>query len=232
VTKVSREAYAEAFRRVTGIPLVALPQTAGRTDSEIFFEALALNEEGTGQPPGHADSGSQELLARYFGELADAFSRRRDLLRAQGRPLAGAGEAVSAVAGLPGIIQSVLTGTIEPNAVAKLAAFGLDRFFDLEIGGYGSDVYPMGAQLLRSRGRASEKYRANVGAEATVYIGDSVRDVEAARIGGARSVAVATGRSTAAELREAGADVMLTGLADPGAVVTAVNRLTTPVSAG
>lgn len=231
MTKVSREAYAEAFRRVTGIPLVALPQTAGRTDSEIFFEALALNEEGTGQPPGHADSGGQELLARYFGELADAFSRRRDLLRAQGRPLPGAGEAVSAVAGLPGIIQSVLTGTIEPNAVAKLAAFGLDRFFDLEIGGYGSDVYPMGAQLLRSRGRASEKYRANVGAEATVYIGDSVRDVEAARIGGARSVAVATGRSTPPELREAGADIVLTGLADPSAVVTAVNRLTTPVSA-
>ena len=29
---------------MTGRPLVALPQTAGRTDSEIFFEALALNE--------------------------------------------------------------------------------------------------------------------------------------------------------------------------------------------
>ena len=40
VVRVSREAYAEAFRRVTGRPLVALPQLAGRSDSEIFFDAL------------------------------------------------------------------------------------------------------------------------------------------------------------------------------------------------
>ena len=44
VARVSRDAYADAFRRVTGRPLVALPQTAGRSDSEIFFEALALND--------------------------------------------------------------------------------------------------------------------------------------------------------------------------------------------
>src|SRR5215813_14948510 len=48
VARVSRDAYAEAFRRVTGRPLVALPQLAGASDSEIFFESLALNE-----PPGH-----------------------------------------------------------------------------------------------------------------------------------------------------------------------------------
>jgi phosphoglycolate phosphatase len=233
VAKVSREAYAEAFRRVTGSPLVALPHTFGRTDSEIFFEALALNEEGVAQLPGQADvAGQQELLARYFSELAAAFGRRRGLLTVQGKGLPGAREAVTAVAGLPGVIQSVLTGTIMANAVAKLQAFGLDRFFDLEIGGYGSDVYPMGAQLMRTRGRASEKYRADVGAQATVYIADSVRDVDAAAIGGARSVAVATGRSTAAELREAGADLVLNDLADPGAVAAAVDRLTTAVSAG
>jgi phosphoglycolate phosphatase len=233
VAKVSREAYAEAFRRVIGHPLVALPQTVGRTDSEIFFEALALNEEETGPPPGPADAaGQQELLARYSSELATAFGGRRRLLTAEGRALPGAREAVSAVAGLPGVIQSVLTGAIKPNAVAKLEAFGLDRFLDLEIGGYGSDVYPMGAQLLRSRGRASEKYGADITAQTCVYIADSVRDVEAASIGGARCVAVASGRSTAAELREARADLVLPDLADTGAVVTAVDQLTSAVSAG
>jgi phosphoglycolate phosphatase len=233
VAKVSREAYAEAFRRVTGYPLVALPQTAGRTDSEIFFEALALNEEGIGPVPGLADAGGQDLLlATYISELADAFARRRDLLPAQGRVLPGAREAVRAVAGLPGVVQSVLTGTIRANAVAKLAAFGLDGFFDLEIGGYGSDVYPMGAQLLRTRERAWEKYGADIGPEATVYVADSVRDVEAAQIGGGRCVAVASGRSTAGELRDAGADLVLDDLADTGAVVTAINRLTSAVSAG
>ncbi len=224
VARVSRGAYADAFRRVTGRPLVALPKTAGRTDSEIFFEALAMNAGGSG--------GGQDLLASYTRELEAAFAARLDQLGAQGRVLPGAQEAVAAVAGLPGVVQSVLTGTIRANAVAKLRAFGLDQFFDVEIGGYGSEIYPMGALLLRSRHRASEKYRTDIGVDATVYIADSGRDVEAARVGGARSVAVASGRSTAGELRDAGADVVLDDLADTEAVVRTVDHLTSPVSAG
>ncbi len=227
VARVSRDAYADAFGRVTGRPLVALPQMAGRTDSEIFFEALALNEVAV---PGPAEFAGQELLARYTRELAAAFEARGDQLSAQGRALPGARDAVAAVVGLPGVIQSVLTGTIRPNAVVKLRAFDMDRFFDFEIGGYGSEIYPKGAQLVQSRSRAADKYRGKI--VAVVYLADSGRDVEAARIGGARCVAVASGRSTAGELREAGADLVLDDLADTAAVVRAVDRLTSPVSAG
>ena len=232
VARVSRDAYADAFGRVTGRPLVALPQTAGRSDSEIFFEALALNDASTGTCADRDDTENDELLHRYSRELAKAFGARLDLLPTLGRALPGGREAVAAVAGLPGVIQSVLTGTIRPNAVAKLRAFGLDQFFDFEIGGYGSEIYPKGAELLRSRGRAAEKYGTDIGAGSTVYIADSGRDVEAARIGGARCVAVASGRSTAGELREAGADLVLDDLADTGVVVAAVDRLTIAVSAG
>ena len=232
MARVSREAYADAFRRVTGRPLVALPQTAGRTDSEIFFEALALNEARHRPAADRGDGGAQELLARYTRALAAAFSARRGLLPVQGRALPGAGQAVAAVASLPGVIQSVLTGTIRPNAAAKLRAFGLERFFDFQIGGFGSEIYPKGAQLLRSRGRAAEKYGADIGLDSTVYVADSGRDVEAARIGGARCVAVASGRWTAGELRDAGADIVLDDLVDTACVCRAVDRLTSPVSAG
>jgi phosphoglycolate phosphatase len=237
VARVERAAYAEAFRKVTGRPLVALPQMVARTDSEIFFEALALNEARPEPAPDQAaadraDAANQELLARYTSELEAAFDARIDLLPAQGRALPGAREAVAAVAGLPGVVQSVLTGTIRPNAVAKLRAFGMDRFFDFDIAGFGSDVYPMGAQLLRSRGRMAEKYGGDIAAIAAVYLGDSGRDVEAARVGGAHSIAVASGRSTVGELREAGADLVLADLADTEAVVSAVVRLTSTVSAG
>jgi phosphoglycolate phosphatase len=232
VARVSRNAYADAFRRVTGRPLVALPQTAGRTESEIFFEAMALNEAATGPVPDPTGVSGQEMLARYTRELEIAFSARADLLPAEGRALPGAREAVAAVAALPGVIQSVLTGTIRPNAATKLRAFDMDQFFDFEIGGYGSEIYPKGAQLLRSRGRAAEKYHTDFGADATVYLADSGRDVEAARVGGAHCVAVASGRSTAGELRDAGADVVLSDLTDTESVVRAVDRLTSAVSAG
>jgi phosphoglycolate phosphatase len=222
VVRVSREAYAEAFRRVTGRPLVALPQQAGRSDSEIFFESMALNDVASGR----SEQGGQELLARYTGELAEAFSARRELLTRNGRLLPGALQAVRATAELPGVVQSVLTGTIRPNAAEKLEAFALTDYFDLDIGGYGSDVYPKGSQLLRSRTRAQEKYQAQIAVDATVYIADSGRDVEAARIAGVRCIAVASGRSTVGDLRGAGADVVLTDLSDTAQVVRAVDRLT------
>jgi hypothetical protein len=52
--------------------------------------------------------------------------------------------------------------------------------------------------------------------------------VDAARIGGARSLAVASGRATTAELRDAGADAVLPDLTDTAAVVALVARLTEP----
>ena len=149
VARVSRIAYAEAFRRVTGQPLVAPPQFSGKGDSEIFFESLALN----GVDAGPSEAGADELLARYCWELATAFHARRRLLTEQGRLLPGAREAVAATAQLPGAVQSVLTGAIKSNATDKLRAFGLADFFDLDVGGYGSDVYPKGTQLVMSCGR-------------------------------------------------------------------------------
>jgi phosphoglycolate phosphatase-like HAD superfamily hydrolase len=227
VVRVSREAYAEAFRRVTGRPLVALPQLAGRSDSEIFFESLALNDVAVpARPRDSQEPPTQELLARYTAELATAFSARQDLLRQNGRLLPGALAAVRATAALPGAVQSVLTGAIRPNAAQKLAAFGLADFFDLDIGGYGADVYPKGSQLLSCRTQAEEKYHAQIAIGATVYLADSDRDVEAARIAGAACIAVASGRSTVGDLRAAGADVVLTDLSDTAGVVSAVDRLT------
>jgi len=222
VGRPTRAAYADAFRKVTGRPLVRLPQMAGRTESEIFFEALALNTAG----PEPGEAGGEELLSRFTHQLAVAFGARRGLLAEQGRLMPGARDTVAEVGALPGVVQTVLTGAIKPNAIEKLRAFGIERFFDTEIGGYGSEAYPKGAMLLSARRRAADKYGADFTERSTVYVGDSSRDMEAARIGGSRSVGVASGRSSAGELRDAGADVVLDDLADTAAVVAAVDRLT------
>ena len=213
VVKVTRAAYAQAFREVTGRPLVQLPQMAGRTESEAFFDALALN--------GIDMSGSERLLAPFSAALATAMQARRADLASAGGALPGAAEALAAVAAVDGVVQSVLTGSSRPNAALKLRTFGLDRHLDVAIGGYaGSEPYPRGTLIQVARQRANEKY--GVPFAATVYIADAAADVAAARIGEARSVAVASGRATTSELREAGADVVLADLTDTGAVVRAV----------
>ena len=222
VARPIRAAYAEAFREATGRPLVRLPQMAGRTESEIFFEALAVNAAG----PETGETASQELLSRFTRQFAAEFGARRALLTEQGRLLPGARDAVAQVGQLPGVVQTVLTGAIKANAIEKLRAFGIEGFFDVEIGGYWSEVYSKGAMLLHARGLAAEKYGADLTERSTVYIGDSSRDMEAARIGGSRAVGVASGRSTAGELQDAGADAVLDDLTDTAAVVAAVDRLT------
>jgi len=122
-----------------------------------------------GRFPGRAH---QELLAKYTWELAAALQRppraadqpRPAAARRRGRPS-------PATAALPGAVQSVLTGTIEPNAALKLSTFGLSEFFDTDIGGYGGDAYPKGSKLLNCRARAEEKYHARIDVAATVLPG-------------------------------------------------------------
>jgi len=222
VARVSRDAYAEAFLRVTGRRLVALPQIAGASDSEIFFESLALNEPSPGDDQRQPADG--ELLARYSVELAAAFDARSDRLPEQGRMLPGAIEALAAIRRVPGAIQTVLTGTIRQNAACKLRAFGLDKYLDLDIGGFGSDVYPKGTQIVRSVDLAKEKYGVPLRLPEVVYVADSVRDVAAAEVARVRCVGIASGRSTSAELLQAGADPVLDDLTGTSLVVAAVTR--------
>jgi phosphoglycolate phosphatase-like HAD superfamily hydrolase len=213
---VTRAAYAEAFAAVTGRPLVQLPRMVGMTEPEIFFDALGRNGVSL-----RADGESERLLAPFGAEFATRLAARRDLLTTEGSLLPGAAEALAAVAALDGVVQSVLTGSSRPNAALKLRAFGLDRYLDLSVAGFaGSEPYPKGALLRATRLRAEEKYKVHFAEKATTYVADSPRDVEAAAMGGAASVAVASGRASTAELRDAGADLVLPDLTNPAPLVT------------
>src|SRR5260370_19043709 len=95
---------------------------------------------------GDADQ-TADLLARFNEALGSAFAARRALLPERGRLLPGAREAVTALASTRNVVQTVLTGTIRPNAVEKLRAFGLDWYIDFEVGRSGSAGYPPSPRL-------------------------------------------------------------------------------------
>src|SRR5690606_7497615 len=99
---------------------------------------------------------------------------------------------------------------------------------DSDVGGSGERPTPKSSVLQVARGRAKERLGVPFTSANTVLIGDSTRDVQAARIGGAAMVGVASGRPTAAERREAGADVVLPDLSNAAEVVAAVAALTGP----
>lgn len=216
VTKVTRAAYADAFRQVTGRPLVQLPLMAGRSEPEAFFDALALNGVDV-----RDEDASERLLERFSVALADALAARRADLTANGHIMPGAAAALAAVAKLNGVVQSVLTGSSRPNAELKLETFGLDRYLDTAVGGYGgTDPFPRGTLLGVARERATGKH--GVAFDETVYIADALPDVAAAKVGDARCVAIASGRDSTAALRDAGASAVLPDLTDAGRLIAAI----------
>jgi hypothetical protein len=113
--------------------------------------------------------------------------------------------------------QSVLTGNVRPLAEVKLAALGLRNGLDLCIGAYGDDHEERTELVHVARRRAAAVHGRLPGdfdSTATVVIGDTPLDVEAALDAGARAVGVATGRYAAADLVAAGADAVLPDLTD------------------
>lgn len=205
-------AYQLAFGQMFGVDVPAAPSMAGRTDRAIALETLAL--AGVPQPRTQVDA-FQRVLAQVAPSVAD-------VVREHGRVLPGAAEAVRALAATGRIVQSVLTGNMRVMAQVKLGALGLDQDLDLRIGAYG-DAHEIRAELVpMARANAAAAYGADFSGPATVLVGDTPLDVEAARVAGARAVAVASGEFTVADLMASGADAVLPDLTDTAAVLAAI----------
>jgi len=218
---VGSELYTRVFTSRYGRPLPQPGSMAGRTDRAIAREVLALagldGHDGT-------DSLDQQLLVfqAALNDTAPAFAARaRQVVTA----LPGASAALAGLAALApgqGPVQSLLTGNIRPMAEIKLAAAGLTRHLDLEVGSYG-DLHEIRAELVApARAAAAAAYGQDFGGTATVLIGDTPLDVAAALATGARAVGVATGHFSAADLAAAGAHAVLPDLTGTAAVVSAI----------
>jgi phosphoglycolate phosphatase len=211
---VGVELFRSAFSKATGRELVHPAEVTGRTEPAIFRETAEL----------HRIPYSAALFDRYAELLAAGYETHAAELASRGRALPGAHDAIAALGRAGGIVQSVLTGNLRPVAETKLEVFGLDAGLDLDVGAYGSDHDERACLVPVARRRAAGKYHVRFDGQATVLIGDSPSDVQAGLDSSARVIAVATGRNTAAELRQAGASMILPGLQDASAVVEAVLR--------
>jgi phosphoglycolate phosphatase len=209
---VGGEIYAEAFRAVTGHPLNQMPELSGRTEPVIFRDALKIN--GT--------AGTGDLYERFAAEQARGYASRADELRRRGRALPGAEDALRALAERDEVIQSVLTGNTRAAAEIKLHTFGLDRYLDFDSGAYGTDDDTRANLVKIARQRAEAAHGGRFDAASTVLIGDTPNDVAAARDGGARILAIASGSNTTAELADAGADRVFADLTQTGELLNAI----------
>jgi phosphoglycolate phosphatase-like HAD superfamily hydrolase len=215
---LSREIYGAVFAQVVGRPPERIADMAGRTDRAIITETLEMN----GVTP------ARNVLLAFADELAVRYEERKADIRRHGRTLAGVPAVLDRLAVLPGVTQSVLTGNMKAIAVLKLAAFDLGGWVDVDVGAYGMDDTDRSALVGLAQRRSAKKYREEFDRSTTVLVGDTPHDVQAGRTGGARVVAVATGRTGQEELRRAGADHVLPDLSNTERAVNAILDATQP----
>ena len=176
---------------------------SGKTDPQIVYELLAA----AGIPRTEVEPRLPEVFDRYCVHLASMLSRSNT------HALEGVREVLDALAGRHGVAVGLLTGNILPGAEIKLRAVGLDGRFG--VGAFGSDEEDRNRLVPVARRRARERWGDAFSGTDTVVVGDAEADVLCARAGGARAVAVATGRTQREALEALAPDALLDSLASP-----------------
>ncbi len=200
---ISGELFGRAFREVTGVEMKQYAGTDGMTDAVAFRETAKAHELSVGR--GDFD--------RFAVALAELHLLRGPAIHERGHALPGAAAALSGVASLPGVRQTIVTGNVRGAAEVKLRVLGLESQIDWSIGAYGEDGDEPAELVRTALGRAARSGQELPASEA-VLIGDTPSDVKAGIASGVRVVAVASGRSDESELRAAGAESVLPGLDD------------------
>ncbi|MDX2012973.1 MAG: haloacid dehalogenase-like hydrolase [Myxococcaceae bacterium] len=198
-----RAAFAQRYGRADACDHFSF---GGMTDQAIARQGLAaIGVEGTA-------AAIHELLSAYVLHLEDEVRR---VPEADYRVHAGMHAAIDAGHGR-GFAVGLGTGNVRAGATVKLRRVGLHERFDF--GGFGDDDELRPNLIRRGAERGAARLGVALEAARVVVIGDTPKDVDAAKAIGADSVAVATGGFSADVLREAGATWVFGDLTAPGAL--------------
>ncbi len=197
--RIHVDSFASSVHRVTGFEItLAGILLHGSTDTAILREAC--NQAGI--PAEILEAQLESILEA----MRNAVSERRhemDLVR-----MPGIEDTLSHLA-QKGKLLGVATGNLEMIGWIKIEQAGLREWF--RFGGF-SDHFPVRAELI---GQAADKARDLAGKGASVcVVGDTPRDIEAARANFLSVIAVATGRYSFDELLQHQPEVCASSLAD------------------
>lgn len=198
-----RRAIELTFQRRYGRPEVVGFHFDGMTDPTIVRQgltALGLDEEEMARV-------LPEILREYLVNLAEVCAAATDF-----RVHAGIEAALALCHGRAGAV-GLGTGNVEEGARLKLERVDLGRHFSF--GGYGSDHADRAELLAIGARRGRARLGIGDGPCRVVVIGDTPKDIAAARAIGAESIAVATGSYSVEALREQGATFAVPDLVDP-----------------
>ncbi|WP_413806350.1 HAD family hydrolase [Streptomyces sp. OE57] len=195
--------WAWAFERLHGVAAdIGEHTSAGETDPQVGRETFRAV---LGREPSHDEMA--RLYAAYLWHLSE------DIRTSEGyRVMDGVEDTLRRITDA-GIILGLISGAMEGAARIKMEPGRLGRYF--VFGAYGSDS-PDRAEITRlATAKAARLHGHDLGRSDVYVVGDTPRDIEAGHAANATAVGVASGHYSAAELRAAEADHVLTSLAEP-----------------
>jgi phosphoglycolate phosphatase-like HAD superfamily hydrolase len=197
--RVHFNSFAASIRRVTGLDL-SLDGVSinGSTDTAILLDTFRL----AGIPTEVLETHRQAILEAMCANVAA--NRHKMTLRM----MPGVKETLNHLA-RKGALLGVATGNLEAIGWIKIEEAGLREWF--RFGGF-SDHYSVRSEMV---GQAARKAREMAGQHARIcVVGDTPRDIEAARANSLAVIAVATGNYGYDELLELKPDLCASSLAD------------------
>lgn len=184
---------------------------AGATDGLIARHLL--EKHGLESSPENITA----LLDSYITLLHDFVPRH------QGRLMPGIVALLDALKDRPDCVLALLTGNIARGAEIKLRHYGVWDYFPF--GAFADDHHDRNQLGEFARSRARELHGEEFPPERVIVIGDTPKDIECGRAFGAKTVAIATGNYTSAELAEHQPDLLFEDLSDTEKVLQAIVTL-------
>jgi phosphoglycolate phosphatase len=175
----------------------------GRTDSWIARDILEH----------HGFQPTPQNIRRFLEAYLTAVTV--GMANPHARVLPGVKAILDAAVSSGDIAQGLLTGNLERGAKVKLSHLGLSSYFPF--GAYADDSElrnELGPHAVR---RAMAHHGVSFPARRVFIIGDTPHDIACGKIIGARTIAVATGRYTADQLRAHAPDALFDTLGDAAA---------------
>ena len=203
--KALRRALCDRFGRDDDLSNIEI---AGKTDSAIARQIFTLH----GIEPNGENIGA--FLEGYLQHL------EKLLPMTEGRLLPGVEELLEQLHARPAVALALLTGNLARGADLKLTHYGVSRYFDF--GAFADDSHDRNQLGRFACARAMEKHGVEFPGERIFVLGDTPHDIDCGRAFGARTVAIATGNYTRAQLAEHGPDFLFDDLSDTLGVIAAL----------
>ena len=199
-----RIAFERVFEEMFGVAKVWQGlKPGGKTDPMLIQELCEqsikrnLNQEE-----------SQEVVERYTRYFEEEL-KVIELFRL----LPGIPHLLELIAKQENCVMGIATGNFERPAWAKLKKGKLDSYF--KFGGFGSDSGDRTELTQKAIERGAKWLGSRFLKESVYLVGDTYRDVEVGKKLGVKTIAVATGRESHADLSKLNPDKVLEDFSDP-----------------